>query len=313
MARKRLHLLHPSEYEHPLDRQALNTLEGTPGLETLTRKFIKHFGERIYRLLYTGSCIKVNENNFPEVYNLFLEACEILHFNKVPELYFEFDDHINAGAAGSENPLVILTSGAVDSLTCEELLYIMGHELGHIKSGHMLYHQMAEILNEALFISGAISYTTLGISSLLSTGLELALLYWQRMSEFTADRAGLLACQNEDAVITAMIKMAGAPKRFYKKIKKKEFIKQAKEFKDYDFDALDKIGKVMLIMFQDHPWTVMRASEILKWVESGAYDDIIKKRAGEPSELELECPKCGARLIGNENFCGMCGTKIWTR
>lgn len=52
----------------------------------------------------------------------------------------------------------------------------------------------------------------------------------------------------------------------------------------------------------------MRASDTR--VESGAYDDIIKKRAGKPSEVELEYPKCGARLIGSENFCGMCGTKI---
>jgi hypothetical protein len=35
---KKLELLHPSEYEHPLDRKALQALEGTPGLESLTRK-----------------------------------------------------------------------------------------------------------------------------------------------------------------------------------------------------------------------------------------------------------------------------------
>ncbi|MEM4525874.1 MAG: zinc-ribbon domain-containing protein [Methanothermobacter sp.] len=57
----------------------------------------------------------------------------------------------------------------------------------------------------------------------------------------------------------------------------------------------------------------MDCYEILKWVESGEYEDIVKKHAGEPSEVELKCPKCGVKLIGSENFCGMCGTKIWTR
>ena len=33
-----LHGLRSEEYEHPLDRQTLNALEGTPGLETLIRK-----------------------------------------------------------------------------------------------------------------------------------------------------------------------------------------------------------------------------------------------------------------------------------
>ncbi|MDI9624682.1 MAG: zinc-ribbon domain-containing protein [Methanothermobacter sp.] len=57
----------------------------------------------------------------------------------------------------------------------------------------------------------------------------------------------------------------------------------------------------------------MDCYEILKWVESGEYEDIVKKHAGESSEVELKCPKCGVKLIGSENFCGMCGTKIWTR
>ncbi len=85
-----------------------------------------------------------------------------------------------------------------------------------------------------------------------------------------------------------------------KNIKKEEF-KQAREFK----------GRILKLLIRSTNWIVMRASDTR--VESGAYDDIIKKRAGEPSEVELEYPKCGARLIGSENFCGMCGTKIWTR
>lgn len=36
--------------------------------------------------------------------------------------------------------------------------------------------------------------------------------YWNRMSEFTADRAGLLCCQDKDASIRAFMKMAGMPR-----------------------------------------------------------------------------------------------------
>ncbi|WP_168192348.1 hypothetical protein [Chroococcidiopsis sp. TS-821] len=34
----------------------------------------------------------------------------------------------------------------------------------------------------------------------------------------------------------------------------------------------------MSTMWQEHPWTVMRASELFKWVETGAYNRVLQKR-----------------------------------
>ena len=50
-------------------------------------------------------------------------------------------------------------------------------------------------------------------------------------------------------------------------------------------------------MWKRHPWTVMRASEILKWVETGAYQKIIDK---DPNQSP-SCFKCGQVLKGTEN------------
>jgi hypothetical protein len=130
------------------------------------------------------------------------------------------------------------------------------------------------------------------------------------MSEFTADRAGLLACQDKDAVISALMKVSGVPKKSYDEMKVEDFIKQAKDFKGFDYDSVDKTFKYIMIMDQTHPWTVMRASEILKWVNSGKYKEIIDKHSGDIESLELSCFKCGFKLGGTETFCGNCGEKI---
>ena len=311
MERKKLLLLNPNEYEHNLDRQALNALEGTPGLEKVARKYNKHAVERYYRLMYTGSYLKINEHNFPDILNILKEACANLFVKDIPDIYIQWDYSVNAFTTGSEKPLIVLTSGAVDLLSPEELLYVIGHEVGHIKSGHMLYHEMGEVFP---VLGDIIGSATLGVGGLVFTGLELALRYWDRMSELTADRAGLLVCQDEDAVITALMKIAGVPKNFYDKIDKDEFVKQAKEFKGFDFDALDKVGKTIMIMNQTHPWTVMRASELIKWVDSGTYSEIIERHGKENLEdLEITCSKCGHKLKGNETFCGVCGQKVWKR
>jgi hypothetical protein len=63
-------------------------------------------------------------------------------------------------------------------------------------------------------------------------------------------------------------------------------------------------------MWQSHPWTVMRAAELLKWFESGEYQKIIDKHTGDIESLELTCLKCGLKLSGTETFCGNCGAKI---
>jgi branched-chain amino acid transport system permease protein len=78
--------------------------------------------------------------------------------------------------------------------------YTFAHELGHIKSGHVLYYQIAMLLP---VIAELIGMATMGFGGLISLPLEIALVRWQRMSEFTADRAGILACQDVNAAMGA--------------------------------------------------------------------------------------------------------------
>ncbi|NPV89896.1 MAG: M48 family metallopeptidase [Firmicutes bacterium] len=301
--RQKLFNLDPQDYEHPFDRKALNALRSTPGLEPLVRKFNQYGIDKILKVNYTGSNIKVNERNFPEVHAALNEVVEIISPPVVPDLYIRWDFSINAFTAGVEKPIIVLNSGCLDLLDHEELLYLIGHEVGHIKSQHVLYHQMAQIIP---LLGSIVGDVTLGFGRLISTGLQIALLNWQRMSEFTADRAGLLACQNVTAASNALVKMAGLPQKYLNSFNVEEFIAQAKEFEDYDFDTLDKVAKVVSIMLADHPWIVMRAAEFYKWIESGEYDQILNKCNSENGI----CKQCGFSLGGTEIFCPRCGNKI---
>ena len=105
------------------------------------------------------------------------------------------------------------------------------------------------------------------------------------MSEFTADRAGLLCCQNKEAAVRAFMKMAGMPIKEFNYMHTASFIKQAQEFKRLDYDAMNKMVKFFSIADSSHPWTVMRASELLGWMNSGVYDSIMSKEvSGELNE-----------------------------
>jgi len=306
--------LDSKRYEHYFDKKALETLEDTPGLEIAVRKFNQYGIERYLKIQYTGSNIKVSKKNFPQLFNILLTACRILDIKKIPDLYIDLG-FINAWTVGVEKPVIVITSGCVGLLSYEELLFVIGHELGHIKSQHVLYHQMAAIISD---LGTIIGQATLGIGGLISKGLEFALLNWARKSEFTADRAGLLACQNINSAITAMMKIAGVPPRYYKLIKPEDFLNQAAEFEDLDFDSLNKIVKSLSVMSKGHPWTVMRAAEMNKWIKKGEYDRIINSFSSKEAKKTKKnmtntdksfCKNCGKQLQENIKFCTNCGSK----
>ncbi len=317
MERKKLAGLRPQTYEHSRDTQALNALEGTPGLETLVRKCNEWGLERILRVQYTGSHLRVNADNFPDVYDLVQAAGDTIDLPKLPEVYVAGGGDINAFTAGVERPIVVLNAGAIDCLSEEELLFVIAHELGHVKSGHVLYYQMAEFLP---VISEIIEAAMLGFGGLLTTGLQIALLNWKRMSELTADRAGLLGCQNPTAAISAMMKLAGLPQKYYETINTEDFIAQAREFQSLDTDKLSWLAKGLSVMGQTHPWTVMRAHVLLEWIDAGEYDRVLATRhdamAGAASapgagvSVPRFCINCGRALAGTEAFCPGCGIKV---
>lgn len=308
----RLPGLPPQAYEHPLDRRSLDSLEGTPGLETLVRKCNEWGLERMITVQLMGNHFRVNPDNFPQLYGMMHRACDILDLPKRPQLYIGGLPGLNAVTAGIERPIIALSTAAVDVLSDDELAFVMAHELGHIKSGHVLYRQIAEYLP---VICSQLEAVTLGVGKLFSTALEIALKSWERTSELTADRAGLLATQNPDAALSTLMKLAGLPQKYFSSINTEDFVTQARQFHELDGDTLSWIMKALSIMDQTHPWTVVRAHELLRWIDSGQYDQILTagKALGSPvpdgNALPIPrfCAYCGSQLKAGAAFCIQCG------
>lgn len=256
--------LEHQQYEHPLDKAALEKLEKVPFLPAACKWVTSNFVERVYNIQYTGSNLKVTQENYPQIYEYLENACRILDLPNVPELYITWNYGINACTIGAENPIIVINSGLIDLCDDDEIMFIIGHECGHIKSNHMLYHMMAQLINWGIdAIPGG---------SLIASGLQFALYYWNRMSEFTADRAGLLCCQDTDTMIRSFIKMAGLPIKEFDNIRPETFIQQARDFKALDYEGMNKVVKFLSIADETHPWTVMRSAELLKWIDSGEYN-----------------------------------------
>ena len=304
--------LHPFEYEHPFDTQALDALQKTPGLDAAIRQYNKQAVERIMRIQYTGSNLQVSKSNYPEVLGALEQVCTTLNLPTLPDLFLAGKGDLDATALGAERPIVVLCSGAVDGLDEAELAFLLGHTVGHIKSRHTLYQQLADFLP---LIADIVGQATFGFGKLLSSPLQLALMRWSRMSMFTADRAGLLACQDRDVAMRVMMKWAGLPSKYTDDAKLESFLQQARDFEELDYDNLNKAVKLLVIMDSTHPWTVMRAAELVGWIESGDYERVLNRETTDRTFTRVEgeltfCRKCNHRLKGSEKFCPTCGAAL---
>jgi Zn-dependent protease with chaperone function len=257
-----------------------------PGLSPLLKKVNEYGIDRLLRLQSIASEIRVTPRNFPQLYQPLLEACQILDVTTIPELYlFRGTGHIQTYIIGVEKPIVGINIEAMEWLNYDELLFIFGYEIARIKSQHMIYHQMSIVMPA---LKMWLSSTTLGLGGLIASGVELALYNWVMMAKFTADRAGLLACQDIDVATTALMKLAGLPEEYLTPHVIEDFLIQSREFDSNSLDNLDQFTKILSYSESHLSWSVMRTGQLLKWVDSGEYNHVLQGENVNTSKGEEE-------------------------
>jgi Zn-dependent protease with chaperone function len=254
-------------WEHTADRAALNTLRSLPGFDDILRKIYGFFGERGIRLLFQANAVRVGPTQFPRVHTAFTEVCATMDWEPRPDLFISQTPLVNAGAYGMDRPFIVLNSGALNLLDDEELRTILGHELGHVISGHALYRTILVILLEFGFRNLPF------LAGIALLPIQIALLEWYRKSELSSDRSGLLASQDPVASMRMFMKLAGGGS--IAEMNLDAFMVQAKEY-EQGGDAMDTVYKVLNTLGATHPFHTLRAAELQRWVEGGDYDRILR-------------------------------------
>jgi len=263
-----------AEFQHPHDAAATEALRSVPGLDLLVAKVLEYGLERLYYLENIADNVRVTPRMLPRLHRYLGWGCRILDVDE-PELYVTLDPTPNAYTFGHKNPFIVLTSGLVDLLGDEELLFTIGHELGLIKAGHVLYTVLAR--NIATIVA-AIGQATLGLGTLLGQGLVVALHDWYRKAELTADRAGLLCVQDLDPCLNVFMKLAGGGGRLWSEMDRHEFVRQIDDYDEADRSTLSRAYKMWLTAWRTHPFPILRAKELRTWFGDG-YDDLVTPRA----------------------------------
>ena len=254
--------------EHKEDLSIRKKLDAIPKFKSFMMNTICALREKYISIEFAGNGIHVTQECLPDLHTQLMNVCKTIGYESVPDFSLMWNYYITAGTEGANNPHITTMSGAIDLLNEDELSFLLGHEIGHQACGHKPYHMFLETLYMPLIniVPGGKIWIGLVRSTLLN---------WYRYSDFTADRIGLLACQDINAALTTMIKMSGMPKKYFSSINVDSFIKQSQEFDEMYSGITGNIINYVSINTAFNPWLVARAAELYRWYKSGDYEHII--------------------------------------
>ncbi len=312
--RVRLDNLSASAFVSDTDRAALENIQKIPLLPQILRKFNEMALDKISYARNSAESVRCGPNQFPTLHRMLRESCEILSITE-PELYIHQSEVFNAYTSGTDRTFIVLHSALVRHFTDEELLFVIGHECGHIKAGHVLYQELGRMLMPLLEMLGQ---ATLGLGQLAGIGLVAAFYEWMRQAEMSCDRAGLLVAQDSRVALSALMKLGGGSTRFDSEANLDAFLEQARNHSQ--MAGLEGLSKALLfVMYNwqlDHPQVIHRAKGLDEWEGSGAYAQIL---SGDfPRDMSgtyqmgqrIKCPKCKKMTSASVSFCPECGQDL---
>ena len=139
---------------------------------------------------------KITVEETPELAALVTES--VARLQTGPVQVFVAPGAPNAYTFGLTSPrVVVLQSALLDIMDRDELSFVLGHELGHVRLGHTRLNSL---------VGGMAGIPSPFVASAL---LSVVFLWWNRACEYSADRAGLLVCGKVSKAISALVKLEG--------------------------------------------------------------------------------------------------------
>ena len=154
------------------------------------------FMVRMQRQVMLGNSLQVEYSAYAWLRDWANEVSADLEMPRI-EIFVTQDPVINAYSFGFARPYtIVLQSGTIRYLSKEELKVVLVHEMAHIKYGHV---------NAAVYLQPFMAIPVLGAIFTWLAG------FWQRRTEFTADRLALMYMKDSELVKQALIKVHVGP------------------------------------------------------------------------------------------------------
>lgn len=237
----------------------------TMALEATTRLW-----RDVARTELLGTAVKVSDQQYPRVYEAAKAAGAALNV-RVPVVFASPNDSIRVRVLGTEDaPHLIVNLAVAEKLDDAELVAAIGHELGHVQNGHILFATALHYLTHsaAFFVRWVVQPAILTLQA------------WSRRAEVTCDRAALLATRDLDKTLAALVKLElGFEKS--SAFNADEYLKQPPDVKK----GLGRYAEV----FRSHPYVPKRVQALRLFGGSALYASLTgQDPAGKASLPDID-------------------------
>lgn len=203
----------------------------------------------------------IEENVVPDIYKLCQQAKDAVGFKQNIDFYLVSDADINAGSIASDNPdnhphIIELNAGLVNLMSEQELLFVIGHEIGHLINGDGQLRKLKKFIysdNEE-------------IPDLITYRLELHDL----LCELGADRYGYIACGGDlKTSILVIHKLASGIDLTKMNISLEALVKENQKHLNYFMNSDKNVGST-------HPVYPIRIHSLYIYATSESQDQLVK-------------------------------------
>ena len=274
--------LSAKDFEHPSMQKMNQALRGS----LMLRKTAEGISQKIGKPWYesTFNSILATEKRYPRIYHVARIAARRLGVQQLPSVYLELDRGYQSATYGSEkDAFVNIGSYLPRFLNDRELLFVLGHEIGHLVCQHALWTTVSMFLvgqqRSNLMAEGIMGYLSNPLK-LIEGGVESIVTNWMRVADFTADRAALLTVGSFEIAKRSIFLLHLKSRREMEELDIDEWMNQA-ESQD---QAMTKLSQIMT---SATPYLGLRLLELKKFAQSNEYA-VLRNKVEEGCGLALE-------------------------
>ena len=226
--------------------------------EALSTVSLHHKPQTEFSLTTDG--FELTEKNSPKLFKEFSSAKRILKLGPKTKisLYIKNDQQINAGCIflSKDDYAVYLNAGLINLMNIDELKFVLGHELGHLK---YLHHKIIKDPGQKI-----------------SPATLIRLFEHARYAEISADRCGLIAAGSLEVSKNALLKLCIGTDL--------TLIDQSQNDTSIEIKAIEDLietNKGLIDEKLSHPYSQIRIYALETFNECFSNDSIIKSRLVE--------------------------------
>jgi Zn-dependent protease with chaperone function len=271
----------PGEFEHPSMQQMNQALRRSLVLNRLAEAISQKVGKPWYESCFNS--VQATEKQYARIHELAMIAAQRIGFPWAPAVYIEADRGYQSNTYGTEKDAFVNVGTFLPKLLNDrELLFVLGHELGHLKSRHALWMTVSMFLvgqaRGNLMTDGILSFVSNPLK-IIESGVESVITNWMRVADLTADRAALLVAGDIALARRALFLLYFRSRRELDEVDVDEWTRQQEA-------QATTMSKISQIMTSSTPYLGLRLRALEEFYGSPRYAEL-RERVETRSGLDL--------------------------